>query len=229
MNEYDVFDNIIETYGSPADRIEVSDAIIAAFRNRIPARLLEFWRSYGWGSWVGGFSWLCDPRPFDDLLKLLFNDDLEFSATDITVVAYTALCQLKAWNVATGSTILINLNKSDVFPQPAKALIDSDTSKPFSKAFLIGLLLQDDLDLISKSFDLATERLGRLARGEVFGYVPALQLGGRETVEDLQKVSAIEHMHFLAQLEPLKVTRLSEPRPGFPYGQMEVVRAVGRS
>jgi len=54
-------------------------------------------------------------------------------------------------------------------------------------------------------FAHAKQRLGRVGRDEMYGFVPALALGGASDVAKLEKVKAIEHLVLLAQLDELKV------------------------
>ena len=56
-------------------------------------------------------------------------------------------------------------------------------------------------------FTPALKGLGRLKYDEIYGFVPALALGGPASLEHLQKVNAVEHLVFLAQLAPLKVLK----------------------
>jgi hypothetical protein len=44
----------------------------------------------------------------------------------------------------------------------------------------------------------------------MYGFVPALALGGQRDAEKLERVSAVEHMTFLAQLDELTILRLPE-------------------
>lgn len=54
-------------------------------------------------------------------------------------------------------------------------------------------------------FAPALKKLGPLKSDEMYGFVPALALGGPSTLEHLEKVKAVEHLVLLAQLEPLRV------------------------
>lgn len=54
-------------------------------------------------------------------------------------------------------------------------------------------------------FKAAAAKLGRLNYDEMYGFVPALALGGAATLDHLQKVKAVEHLVLLAQLAPLEV------------------------
>ena len=52
-------------------------------------------------------------------------------------------------------------------------------------------------------FNSALKTLGPLQPDEMYGFVPALALGGPSDLEHLQKVKTIEHLTFLSQLGPL--------------------------
>jgi hypothetical protein len=59
-------------------------------------------------------------------------------------------------------------------------------------------------------FESALCRLGLLNDTQMYGFVPALALGGQRDAEKLERVSAVEHMTFLAQLDELTILRLPE-------------------
>jgi hypothetical protein len=52
-------------------------------------------------------------------------------------------------------------------------------------------------------FEEALKKLGPLKPDEMYGFVPAIALGGPGTLNTLQKVKTIEHLTFLSQLSPL--------------------------
>ncbi|EPM69033.1 hypothetical protein A249_39350 [Pseudomonas syringae pv. actinidiae ICMP 18804] len=60
---------------------------------------------------------------------------------------------------------------------------------------------ESDLDGLFKP---ALEKLGPLKSDEMYGFVPALALGGPMELKNLQKVKTIEHLEFLSQLSPLQ-------------------------
>lgn len=59
-------------------------------------------------------------------------------------------------------------------------------------------------------FNPAKEKLGRLKHDEMYGFSPALMLGGADSLQHLKKVSAVEHLIFLAQLTDLQPYSFSE-------------------
>lgn len=54
-------------------------------------------------------------------------------------------------------------------------------------------------------FAPALNQLGPLGNDEMYGFVPALALGAPSDLQHLQKVKAVEHLVFLAQLAPLEM------------------------
>lgn len=50
-------------------------------------------------------------------------------------------------------------------------------------------------------FTSASNRLGRLEPGEIFGFFPSRQMGGEGYPEDMRKVKIVEHLLFHAQLD----------------------------
>lgn len=59
-------------------------------------------------------------------------------------------------------------------------------------------------------FKPALKELGQLNHDEMYGFVPALMLGGSDQLKFLKKVSAVEHLIFLSQLTDLEPYFFSE-------------------
>ena len=227
MQEIDVFARIIADHGPPENARLVPSETADAFRDRLPPELLASWRRYGWGDYNEGFLRICDPRPLDPIISLIFRDDSELKAAELTVVAYTLFNTLRVWDRA-GRTILIHLDEAEVFAPSYSSTINPDTQRPYSNAFLAGLLIYDELSLeLQDYYKNACAKLGRPDPDQVFGYAPALQLGGEWGLDHLHRFKAIEHMTFLAQLGPLTLTELTGPQPDAPLGRLRRVRRIG--
>lgn len=54
-------------------------------------------------------------------------------------------------------------------------------------------------------FQPAKKKLGTLSRDEMYGFVPAIMLGGSDALDNLKKVRSVEHLVFLSQLSDLEV------------------------
>jgi len=69
-----------------------------------------------------------------------------------------------------------------------------------------GFLLTTELEYndLGNMFGRATKKLGMLQHDEMYGFVPAVMLGGSDKFENLKKVKAVEHLMILSQLAELE-------------------------
>jgi hypothetical protein len=229
--EVDMFAHMVQTLGEPEHASKIGPDEAARYANRVPPALVQFWVEHGRGAYFDGLYWICDPAPFDEVLELIFEGDPEFSASDMTVVAHSAFGALKVWH-RQRRKVNVSLLQSSVFNPPASSWHDAHTGQAFSEAFSVSTFVStgrwefdhEDRDLLAA----AAARYGALEPGEVYGFFPALQLGGSYAVENLKRVKAPEHFAILAQLDRFKLTRLTPPDPpAFPYGHLEFVRFIG--
>jgi hypothetical protein len=225
--EVDMFSYLVKTLGEPERARKVPDTEIADYVGVVPEALLRFWFEHGRGSYQQGAFWICDPRPLVSVLDEIFRGDAEFDPRQMTVVGYTAFGTMLIWDRAK-KQVSVNLLTSAVSSVLESKRIDVNTGKPFSDDFTIGTFITGMKDYDEPLFASALKRLGRLDEGEIYGFVPALQLGGTFEVESLHRMRLAEHASFLTQLQRLKLTRLTSPEPPrYPYGRIEVVRPIG--
>lgn len=66
----------------------------------------------------------------------------------------------------------------------------------------------DELDPLERPlFDRALKMYGPLGPNEMYGFEPALALGGKPELANIRKVKAVEHLVLLAQLGERKIMR----------------------
>jgi hypothetical protein len=225
--EPDMFASLVAKLGEPERARKLPAAEIARYEGTLPASLLNFWRDHGRGSYQNGRFWICDPQPFGPALAEIFAGDREFDPDLMLVVGYTALGKLLIWH-QTLKQVSVYLTQSSVATVPPENRIDPATGKPFSDDFTIAAFVTGMRYYDEPLVAAAIVELGRLDEGEIYGFVPALQLGGTYDTDHLQRMKVVEHAGFLAQLAPFRVMRLTAPAPPqFPYGRFEVVRQIG--
>jgi hypothetical protein len=227
QGEIDIFASLIRKFGEPEGAHKVSASEIADYTDMVPDSLLRFWSDHGRGSYANGAFWICDPRPFIPVLQDIFADDPEFYPREMTVVGYTAFGTLLVWD-RSKKQVSINLQMSTVFNVPAEKRINPTTRQPFSDDSTIGSFIAGMQYYDEPLFSAALQRLGRLGAGEIYGFVPLLQLGGAFAAENLHRVRVVEHAGIIAQLQRLTLTRLTPPDPpNYPYGRVEPIRVLG--
>lgn len=226
MEEIDAFARVISDFGPPENTLRVPTDVIESYKDYFPISMIRFWEKYGWGEYKSGYCRICDPRPFQSFIKSIFMNDPEFDYQDLTVIISTALCELYVWS-RKGYGIYISFTDSRVTSQ--KNILNPSTGKQYGEDFLIGSNIHSAISDggMQDYFPEAVERLGKLSPDELFGFVPALQLGGDPFPENLQRFKVMEYLEFLAQIEPLILVEITEPAPGAPLGRMKDVRRIG--
>jgi hypothetical protein len=234
MPEIDMLAYTVNAFGEPEHAQRAAPDEAARYADRVPSALLRFWMERGRGAFEQGKFWICDPAPLQPVLDEIFGGDPELDPVDMTVVGYSAFGDLKVWH-RRRRTVGIHLLVSHVFVVPESGWHDRKTGLPFSEDFSIGCQLTDfqygPLHHDADGVDLlpqAIERQGLLAPGEIYGFVPALQLGGDYSVANLRRVQMVEHLMIVAQVSRFKLVSLTPPEPpAHPYGRNEVVRLIG--
>jgi len=235
MPQTDMFAYTVEKLGPPAQASRVPFEEAARYADRLPPALIGFWQTYGRGSYQDGKFWICDPAPFQPVIEAVFYGDPEFDPADMTAIGYSAFASLKIWH-RRRRAVSIDFLFREISNPPASAWHDPDTGEPFSPDFSIGCQLtsfqytpaqvdNDGVDLLPQ----AIARLGRLTVGELYGFIPALNLGGDYRVENLRRLNAAEHLLVIAETANFTLTRLTPPEPpAHPYGRIMPVRTIGR-
>jgi hypothetical protein len=205
MDEY--FGMFLEEFGEPFNRREVPISSLERYRHRLPEQLLRYWEEYGWASYARGLFWIVNPQEYEGVISAWLQGTEFEDKDEFHVIARSAFGQIFLWGEKFGPAVrLSTLNSyaivSSGFNSPPENL-DFEVKCFF--AFLDKATRDPDV-----YFESALCRLGLLNDTQMYGFVPALALGGQRDAEKLERVSAVEHMTFLAQLDQLTILRLPE-------------------
>ena len=221
-------DDLVAEFGEPMNARLMSKSDADAFRGRVPDALIDFWTLHGFGSYKDGYFVICDPRELQPILQTIFAGDPEYRAEDITAVGYVGdSSTLFAWHV-NNRKVIFTMDDSLVLFSTGSGDIDKATGMPYSQAELIGAYLSAFRNFDTELFDEACRLYGKPALGEMFGFVPAFQLGGTPDAQHMRRVQAVEHMAFLAQIMPFRLVEEMPPDADHPIGQNRIVRNIGR-
>jgi hypothetical protein len=229
----DLIASFLRKYGEPQHARKVAASEASQYATRLPPGMLRFWVEHGRGSYLGGKFWFCDPFPFQGIVEEIFSGDPEFSPVDITLYSYSAFGNIWLWH-RKRRCISVNFLSGYIHCPPLSSQRDLATGGLVPEDFTLG----GDMDTIATNeseYDEYGEDLlpqaidlhGELNDGEIYGFFPPPCFGGDRDVANLRKTPAVEHMTFLAQVCDLQITRLTEPRPGHPFGEIVPVRRPG--
>jgi len=194
------FTFFLEKFGPAIEQHAVPEASIARYKNKLPEQLLRYWEDYGWCGYAKGLFWTVNPQDYEDLLTDWLVGKEAFKNDNYHVIARNAFGELYLWGEKSADSLSITSYMSRYSTNNS---IFADREKNFGiRVFFSSMQLEhNDLD---RFFEPALKNLGQLQSDEMYGFVPALALGGQMELKNLQKVKTIEHLTFLSQLSPLQ-------------------------
>lgn len=209
------FEIFVEEFGEVTTRIPTPPSKIEQWRSKMPAALLEYWTAEGWSGFGQGLFWIVNPDDFEDALaEWLVGTPLE-KVDHFHVIARTAFGKLYLWGERTGPS-------AEIVPSDHSILcLERDLKKPLKnpdlalRGFFSGSMpsYADALDEDGKPlFQRALKALGPLGPDEMYGFEPALVVGGKARIENVRIVKIQEHLGMLRQLSG----------PQFPMGRLNI-------
>ncbi|PJL68651.1 hypothetical protein B9Y61_11510 [Stenotrophomonas maltophilia] len=186
----------------------------------IPDQLRELFAELGFFFTLQGQLQTCHPRSLEGILDAVFGRDEQFNSTNCHAFCHSAFGNIFFYHDAFGIGEIECLHGSVVCATSAP---NEDTETHLEIAIEIPFLLDaEDIDAYDKDdrrlFSKARKKLGTLAIGECYGFQPLLSLGGENTIENLEKVKAIEHLSILCQTQDFSLYEYSS------YGTRTFVR-----
>lgn len=195
-------------FGPAVDARPAAPAKLQQYRGKVPDKLLEYWQAYGFAGYGRGLFWVTDPDDYAEALNAWLYGTEFYTADRYHVIGRSAFGKLDLWGERTGRSLTINCPWATIFPSDESSWMNEGRRDFLISTWLAfkdkrGLEQADDND--APLFDRAVKQLGPLAHDEMYGFVPALALGGPCRLDHLQKVKAAEHLLFLAQLGERRV------------------------
>lgn len=209
------FDPFIEEFGEATSREEVPASAIARWRGALPDQLLAYWEHEGWCGYANGLFWTVDPALYDEILADWLQGSGLLELDRFHVIARSGFGTLHLWGPKTGASVSIMCSTNTIVCAASdlkKTITDADQSiRDF-----FGHRWREDEDLKDAQrlplFERARARLGDLSKSEMYGFEPALVLGGEVTLGSLGKVDLEVHLAILLGLAA----------PTMPFALMDI-------
>lgn len=198
MDEY--FEMFLEELGPATHARQVPSASIDRYRGKLPEQLLAYWGGHGWCGYADGLFWTVNPEEYQPVLDSWIGGTPFMEKDAYHVIARSAFGKLYLWGERSGDSLKIFAPGAYCFPR--ESLFQNDLERRLRMFFSNRDREENDFDGM---FATALKKLGPLEHDEMYGFVPALALGGPSDAAHLQKVKAVEHLVLLAQLAPLEV------------------------
>ncbi|WP_416466412.1 GAD-like domain-containing protein [Pseudomonas sp. LFS044] len=202
----EAFSMFLEEFGPPIERREVPTSSIQRYKGKLPDQLLAYWAEHGWAGYGEGIFWMVNPQEYHGVVtSWLTGTELE-TIDNYHVIARSAFGDLYLWGEQTGASLKITTILSRYTTH--KSIYTGDKMDKGIRAFMASLRM--DTNDYGELFIPAKKKLGPLLHDEMYGFTPALLLGAPDSLGHLEKVKAVEHLVFLAQLAPLSPYNFSD-------------------
>ncbi len=178
------------------------------YHGKLPDQLLKYWHQYGWSGYGEGLFWTVSPDDYAPVVDAWLDGTGFLDDDEYHVIARSAFGELFLWGEKSGQSLKIASCWAMIFPRDQRDEIKAGEADALAKHFFSSKDKEslDDTDENDKPmFQRAMRKLGPLGPDEMYGFVPALVLGGKCEVKFLRKVKAVEHLLMLAQLQTPRV------------------------
>jgi len=180
-----VFDAFHKTFGKGIRYREFTQVDRDRLADRLPCRLPDLWDSDGWCTYRDGLFTCCDPDFLAGVARAWFPGNPE-----VMLFAHDTFGSIYLWDGQEIGVLDPHIGRLDPLALDIEELLDLALTRP---------------DYIAKAmFETRVDRLrgtiGVPEWDEMYGYEPALTLGGSGALETIRRVRMVEHLVLLAQL-----------------------------
>ncbi|BBH45045.1 GAD-like domain-containing protein [Pseudomonas sp. KU43P] len=202
----EAFSIFLEEFGSPIESREVPPSSIQRYQGILPNQLLTYWREHGWCGYGEGIFWMVNPQDYDGVVESWLESTKFANSDKYHVIARSAFGDLYLWGETSGASLKITsiLSRYSVH----QSIYTGDRMDAGVRAFMVSKRV--DTNDYGDLFKPAKKKLAPLHPDEMYGFTPAIMLGGADKLENLEKVKIVEHLIFLSQLTTLNPFDLPE-------------------
>jgi hypothetical protein len=164
----------LKDFGPAIEQHDVPLLSMEHYRGKLPAQLLAYWQEHGWCGYADGLFWTVDPEEYKPVLEAWIGGTPFIEKDAYHIFARSAFGELYLWGERTGNSLNIFAPGSYCLPRESRA---AKMDMNFATQLFFGALDRDGNDF-DGMFSKALATLGPLQANEMYGFVPALTLGG---------------------------------------------------
>jgi len=196
------FEWFLDKFGAPTNTKKINDDIFNKYKDKLPSRLLDYWREYGFCGFMDGLFWIVNPDDYEDALETWLGDTEIVEQDAYYVIGRSAFGELYVWGEKTGYKYDITPLRAWVIEKEGdeEQILNNQTNSALE--FFFGATSPEDVDSEDGNSEPLFEQCkimhDSLAYDEMYAFEPALFLGGESTLENTTKVNIFAHLSMLA-------------------------------
>ena len=193
-----------KTFGQPEHSVPADDGIINKYRGKLPDRLLDYWKTFGFCGFSNGLFWLVNPDEYDFAIDEWLDDTPVVEEDAFHVIARSGFGSLFLWGEKTGYRYELDCPRGWIVQQDGNSAAIAEGRADLALARFFAIRRRDHADFNDSRgegmFDRLVKKHGALSRDEVFAFEPSLMIGGSPTIGTVAKRNVYVHLSVLAQL-----------------------------
>ncbi|SFJ14512.1 GAD-like domain-containing protein [Jannaschia pohangensis] len=212
--------DFVKRYGEPSVHVPAPPEVVARLAPHLPKVMPEYWHQLGFSVFQNGFFQIVNPETYASAVVAWIKDTELAELDTFHAVTMTAFGELYLWGEKLGRHFTISPMQDGlvVNRDNNEKDIASGKGEVFAEMTFFRIRRKPE-SLSERLFASAVKRLGPLGPDQMYGFVPALPIGGQIDADNLQIVSAPEHLMMLAGLSE---------RPVIGFDDL-VTRAYGKA
>lgn len=176
----------------PEDKlIKPKEEEIEEFAKVLPIEVLEFWRKYGFGNYGNGIVKVVNPL---DYMENFYDwiGEQDFSKIPLLITGFGDVFYYRKLQGDAEDVCLLDIHYRNI-------TVCSYSLKEFFETYIVN---EDNYNknFKKKLFKQAYDAKGKITASQIYYFVPALALGGKESVDFIDKGDSNVHQSLLLQL-----------------------------
>lgn len=193
----------------------VDEATLLRYTGKLPDRLIEYWKEYGFCGYGDGLLWTVNPSEYEEVLEMWLSSTPLWGRENYYVIARSAFGVMYVLGEDSVDDTVINPHYSNIVPGNAPDKNLSAEQKDRKLSLFFGVKGKKSLDMNDQNdkplFKKIVKKIGSLDYDEMYAFVPALAAGGIADIEHVQIVKIHEQLELLAELDtPLILKSVGE-------------------
>lgn len=190
-DENTTFSNFTKLFRPSNNLVKPIEEELKQFENVLPSELLNFWQEYGFGNYGGGIIKVINPLDYmESFYKWLGKED--FSKIPILLTSFGDIFYYRKLQEDVEDICFLSIHYRN-------STVCSYSLQDFFKSYIVDEEICNEV-LRKKLFQQAYIGKGNLEPDQIYFFVPALVLGGKESLELIESGDANIHQTLLLQL-----------------------------
>ena len=164
---------------------------LSFYREILPNEIIELWEEYGFGEYGNGLIKIVNPKDYMNSLYMWLGQ-IDYTKIPIIVTAFGDIFYYRKLDNDKNDVSMLNIHYREIIVCSYSYL--SFFEKYITDRKVIKNVLRDNL------YKKSIKKLGRLNDKDIFFFVPALVLGGREDIKYIDKGNGIIQQRILFEI-----------------------------